>query len=72
MSVCDNCGRFEGTVRWTESYVPAHGVTERLFCEGCALRSQISHAEDRAAQLPSLRARLETWSAANEKGTDRL
>lgn len=60
MSICQNCGENEATQRWVgEGGVLGliHGAYEH-WCEVCVLTAQIDHAEERAALLPELRARL--------------
>lgn len=56
--LCDNCHEREGTMRWGDALAMTHGFVQ-MWCEVCVLTKQIEHAEERAALLPELRARLE-------------
>ena len=58
--LCRSCRRREATVNWVGdggvmAYV--HGAYQR-WCNVCAVRAQIAHAEEAAASLPALRAEL--------------
>ena len=67
MTVCQNCGQHQGTVKWTAGALDmAHGFYQ-MWCEGCALRKQIEHAEERAAALPELRQRLADFEAERKR-----
>lgn len=58
MSKCAKCHEREGTQKFGESgTMIARGFYE-MWCERCVLLTQIEHAEQRAAVLPELRARL--------------
>lgn len=57
MSLCASCHKREGTLAWGDALALTHGFAAR-WCEVCALTAQIAHAEERAAALPGLRARL--------------
>jgi hypothetical protein len=52
---CGNCGQFPGVRKWSNW---PDGRMAALWCEPCVIRKQIEHAEERAAALPGLRARL--------------
>jgi hypothetical protein len=57
---CENCWARPATVKWCgESGLLAftHGFAKN-WCEACALREQVKHAEKVAAELPDLRRRL--------------
>lgn len=58
--ICDNCGKREGTIKWVGDggvMDLVHGAYS-MWCEVCTLKEQIKHAEERAAALPEMRARL--------------
>lgn len=55
--MCANCWKEPGTERWGDALAFSHGF-EVLWCKRCVLTTQIAHAEERAAALPELRARL--------------
>lgn len=60
MSKCANCKERVGTIKWvgdSGALALSHGFYE-MWCEVCALKEQIRYAEERAAALPELRARL--------------
>lgn len=57
MSKCAFCHEREGTLNWGDALAFTHGFSRKV-CEVCALTKQIEHAEERAAALPELRARL--------------
>lgn len=61
---CQNCGKRDATVNWTDSALAfTHGLVAR-WCEVCALEAQIAHAEEVAALLPERKARLAELLAA--------
>lgn len=53
--VCD-CGR-RATIQWGDTLAVTHGGG-RWRCELCCLRDQLAHAEERAALIPEMRARI--------------
>lgn len=58
---CANCHVREGTIKWVGdggSMALVHGVYT-LWCERCVVAVQLAHAEERAALIPELRAKLE-------------
>jgi hypothetical protein len=60
MSKCENCGERPGTRKWLGeggAVDLVHGFYS-MWCEVCVLKEQIKHAEERAAALPEMRARL--------------
>lgn len=55
---CANCGKHKGTIRWGEGPIAAvHGLFA-WWCECCALKAQIAHAEERARELENMKIRL--------------
>lgn len=54
---CANCGKRPGTIRWGDALAITHGFST-WWCEVCALKAQITHAEERSAALPDLYERL--------------
>jgi hypothetical protein len=58
--ICDNCGEREGTQKWVGdggAIALVHG-SYSMWCKVCVLKEQIKHAEEWAAALPEMRARL--------------
>lgn len=60
---CQNCGEHPGTQKWTEGAIAMIHGAYFWWCEGCVLRAQIAHAEERVVALDDLRARLADWEA---------
>jgi hypothetical protein len=59
-ALCANCGKNPGTLDWVGDggvLALTHGWVAK-WCEPCCLKVQIKHAEERAAELPKMRARL--------------
>ncbi|KKN82016.1 hypothetical protein LCGC14_0312830 [marine sediment metagenome] len=60
--LCENCGLRDATGWWVGdggvlAFVHGH---KKAWCEQCVVRAQIQHAEEMAANLPSLRETLDT------------
>ncbi len=69
---CKNCGDREASVKWTGDggvLALVHGAWQP-WCSICVLKTQIEHAEERAAALPELRRELE--EALDEDRCDTL
>lgn len=59
-STCQNCHSRPATVNWTGEGGTMdfiHGQYQR-WCELCALRAQLKHAQERAAAIPELERRI--------------
>jgi hypothetical protein len=66
-SLCACCHKRPGTKRWVGeggAMALSHGFYE-MWCEGCVLRKQIEHAQERAAAIPDLEQQLEDWLLAD-------
>lgn len=66
MPKCANCKEREGTKKWGEGGTMIARGYYSMWCEVCVLKKQIEHAEERAAALPDLQARL--WSLLTGEG----
>lgn len=58
--ICQSCGKRPATMNWvgdggTMAFI--HGMYQR-WCDHCALRAQIAHAQKMADLLPELQAKL--------------
>lgn len=65
-NLCANCGEREGTQKWVANggvMDLIHGFYE-MWCEVCCLTKQIEFAEERAAEIPVMRARLKELTEA--------
>jgi len=57
---CENCHKREATTKWLgngSALDLVHGAYW-MWCEICVVKEQIKYAEESAARLPELRARL--------------
>lgn len=63
MTKCAVCGIREGTHRWGDTLAMTHGTWE-MWCEVCVVTKQLEHAENRAALIPELRARMTALTQA--------
>lgn len=66
--LCANCGERPGTEKWSSDETSFARGWFVMWCEVCCLREQIKHAEERAAELPKLRARFDELTATAAKG----
>jgi hypothetical protein len=54
---CANCHQRPGTIRWGNTLALTHGWAQ-MWCEICATEAQLEHAQERAAVIPELEAKL--------------
>lgn len=65
LGLCFKCERRDGTTWWSEGVMAyVHGAKAPV-CEICALRMQLDHARERAAEIPVMEARLATLEATS-------
>jgi hypothetical protein len=57
MPTCFRCPN-EGSFKWGDTLALTHGFSQ-IICERCATELQLEYAEERAAAIPELRAKLE-------------